>query len=116
MMTWYKEADKKTRRVFWTCSAGWALDSADSVVYSFLIPLLMAGLGMTLAQASSIASANFFSAAVGGWLGGWLCDRFGRARILQITIAWFSFFSFASGFVQNYEQMLVIRVLQGIGF
>jgi MFS family permease len=116
MMTWYKEADQKTRRVFWTCSAGWALDSADSVVYSFLIPLLMAGLGMTLAQASSIASANFFSAAIGGWLGGWLCDRYGRARILQITIAWFSFFSFASGFVHSYEQMLIVRVLQGIGF
>ncbi|MBT2187468.1 MFS transporter [Sphingobium nicotianae] len=116
MMTWYKEADRKTRRVFWTCSAGWALDSADSVVYSFLTPLLMAGLGMTLTQASSIASANFFSAAVGGWLGGWLCDRFGRARILQLTIAWFSFFSFASGFAHSYEQMLIIRVLQGIGF
>jgi MFS family permease len=116
MMTWYKEADKKTRRVFWTCSAGWAMDSADGVVYSFMIPLLMASLGLTLTQATSIASANFFAAAIGGWLGGWLCDRFGRARILQITIAWFSFFAFLSGFAQNYEQMLVIRVLQGLGF
>jgi MFS family permease len=116
MMTWYKEADKKTRRVFWTCSAGWAMDSADGVVYSFLIPLLMVSLGMTLTEATSIASANFFAAAIGGWLGGWLCDRFGRARILQITIAWFSFFAFLSGFAQNYEQMLIIRVLQGLGF
>jgi len=116
MMSWYTEADRKTRRVFWTCSAGWAMDSADGVVYSFLIPLLMASLSLTLTQATSIASANFFAAAIGGWLGGWLCDRFGRARILQITIAWFSFFAFLSGFAQNYEQMLVIRVLQGIGF
>ena len=116
MLSWYKEADRKTRRVFWTCSAGWAMDSADGVVFSFLIPLLMASLSLTLTQATSIASANFFAAAIGGWLGGWLCDRFGRARILQITIAWFSFFAFLSGFAQNYEQMLVIRVLQGLGF
>jgi len=116
MTQWYREADKKTRRVFWTCFAGWTMDSVDSVVYSYLIPLLMVGLGLTLTQATSIASANFFAAAIGGWLGGWLCDRFGRARILQITIAWFSFFAFASGFAQSYEQLLVLRVLQGIGF
>ncbi|HWK40969.1 MAG TPA: MFS transporter [Croceibacterium sp.] len=113
---WYREADKKTRRVFWTCSAGWAMDSADGLIYQYLIPLLIIGLGMTLTEAGTIASAAYFAAAIGGWLGGWLCDRFGRARILQITILWFSFFSFASGFAQNYEQLLVIRVLQGIGF
>jgi MFS family permease len=116
MFGWYREADRKTRRVFWTCSAGWALDSADAMLYQYLIPLLTVGLGITLIEAGTIASANFFAAAIGGWLGGWLCDRFGRARILQITILWFSFFTFASGFAQNYEQMLVLRILQGIGF
>lgn len=116
MFGWYREADRKTRRVFWTCSAGWALDSADSVLYQYLIPLLTVGLGITLVEAGTIASANFFSAAIGGWIGGWLCDRFGRARILQLTILWFSFFTFASGFAQNYEQMMALRILQGIGF
>jgi MFS family permease len=116
MFTWYREADRKTRRIFWTCSAGWAMDMADSVIYSYLIPLLMTALGMTLVQAGFISSANFFAAALGGWIGGWLCDRFGRARILQLTILWFSVFSFISGFAQNYEQLLVIRVVQGLGF
>jgi len=114
--SWYRESDRKTRRVFWTCSAGWAMDSADGLVYQYLIPLLIVGLGITLAEAGTIASANYFAAAIGGWVGGWLCDRFGRARILQLTILWFSFFSFASGFAQNYEQLLVLRILQGIGF
>ncbi|MXO67114.1 MFS transporter [Altererythrobacter endophyticus] len=116
MFNWYHEADRKTRRVFWTCSAGWALDSADAVMYQYLIPLLITGLGITLVEAGQIASANFFAAAIGGWIGGWLCDRFGRARILQLTILWFSVFTFASGFAQNYEQMMALRILQGIGF
>lgn len=116
MFTWYREADRKTRRIFWTCSAGWAMDMADGVVYSYLIPVLVTVLGMTLAEAGFISSANYFAAAIGGWVGGWLCDRFGRARILQLTILWFSFFSFASGFAQNYEQLLALRILQGIGF
>src|SRR5690606_16002105 len=116
MFTWYKEADRKTRRIFWTCSAGWAMDMADSVVYSYLIPVLVTALGMTLVQAGFISSANFFAAAIGGWVGGWLCDRFGRARILQLTILWFSVFSFLSGFAQSYEQLFLIRILQGLGF
>ena len=116
MFDCYREADGKTRRIFWTCSAGWAMDMADGVVYSYLIPVLVTALGMTLVEAGFISSANFFAAALGGWAGGWLCDRFGRARILQLTILWFSVFSFLSGFAQNYEQLLVLRVLQGLGF
>ncbi len=116
MMGWYRESDKRTRRVFWTCGAGWVMDAADAQVYQYLIPLLIGSLGLTLTEAGSIASASYFSAAIGGWLGGWLCDRFGRARILQITILWFSFFSFASGFAQDYQQLLVIRILHGLGF
>jgi MFS family permease len=116
MTSWYRAMDKKTRRVFWTCGAGWTMDAADAQVYQYLIPTLIGALGLTLTQATSIASANFFAAAFGGWIGGWLCDRFGRARILQLTILWFSVFSFASGFAQNYEQMLVLRILHGIGF
>ncbi|MFB0613938.1 MFS transporter [Aurantiacibacter poecillastricola] len=116
MFDWYREANRKTRRIFWTCSAGWAMDMADSVVYSYMIPILVTALGMTLVEAGFIASSNFFAAAIGGWIGGWLCDRYGRARILQLTILWFSFFSFASGFAQNYEQLLVLRILQGFGF
>jgi MFS family permease len=104
------------KRVFWTCSIAWALDAMDAMVYQYMIPVLILVFGMSLAEAGSIASANYFASAIGGWLGGWLCDRFGRARILQFTIAWFAFFSFLSGFAQSWEQLLVIRILQGIGF
>jgi MFS family permease len=113
---WYSQSDKRVRRVFWTCSGAWALDAMDALVYQYLIPVLIAVFGMSLAQAGSIASANYFASAIGGWIGGWLADRFGRVRVLQFTILWFSFFSFLSGFAQNYEQLLAIRVLQGLGF
>lgn len=113
---WYREANGRVKRVFWTCSAAWALDSMDALVYSFMIPALMTAFGMTLLEAQAINTANFVSAALGGWIGGVLCDRFGRARLLQFTILWFSFFSFLSGFAQTYEQLMVVRLLQGLGF
>jgi MFS family permease len=113
---WYHAANARVKRVFWTCSTAWGLDAMDGLVYQYMIPVLVVALGMTLEQAGTIASANYFATAIGGWLGGWLCDRFGRARLLQLTILWFSVFSFLSGFANSYEQMFVIRILQGLGF
>ncbi len=37
-------------------------------------------------------------------------------RILQLTVLWFSFFTFLSGFTQSPEQLFVTRALQGLGF
>jgi MFS family permease len=113
---WYRQSTPRIRRVFWTCTVAWGLDSMDGFVYQYLIPAIVAGLGITLAQAGTIASANYFSGAIGGWTGGWLADRYGRARVLQVTILWFSIFSFLSGFAQDYSQLLVLRTLQGFGF
>src|SRR6478752_4145809 len=83
---WYTLADGRTRRVFWACFLGWGLDAMDGLIYQYMVPLLIAALGLTIGQAGSIVSANFFAAAIGGWAGGWLSDRFGRARILKLTI------------------------------
>ena len=113
---WYRQADARVRRVFWTCSVAWALDSMDALVYGFMIPTLMMAFGMTLLEAQAINTANFVSAALGGWIGGLLCDRFGRARLLQFTILWFSLFSFLSGFANTYDQLMILRTLQGLGF
>ncbi|MCW5619666.1 MAG: MFS transporter [Burkholderiales bacterium] len=57
-----------------------------------------------------------FKEEEGGWLAGILADRLGRVRVLQITIVWFSFFTFLSGFTNSFEQLLVTRALQGLGF
>src|ERR1051326_4331198 len=54
--------------------------------------------------------------AVGGWLGGYLADRIGRVRTLQIAILWFAVFSFFSGLAQNFEQLFAARALLGLGF
>jgi MFS family permease len=116
LFSWYRETDRRARRVFWTCLMAWGLDAADGLVYQYLIPVIIGALGITLSQAGLIAGVNYFTSALGGWLGGWLCDRYGRARILQFTILWFSIFSALSGFAQSFDQLLTLRALQGLGF
>jgi MFS family permease len=56
------------------------------------------------------------TSALGGWLTGILADRYGRVRMLQITILWYSVFTAASGLTNSFGQLLVMRSLQGFGF
>ena len=36
--------------------------------------------------------------------------------MLQITILWYSIFTFLCAFAQNFEQLFVLRALHGLGF
>jgi MFS family permease len=67
-------------------------------------------------EAGWITTATVISSAVGGWLAGVLADRYGRVRILQLTIGWFAIFTFLCGFTNSFEQLLLMRCLQGLGF
>ncbi|MDK4742908.1 MFS transporter [Rhizobium sp. CNPSo 3464] len=116
MFGWYRELTNRERNTFWGCFAGWAVDAMDAQLFSFVLPVLIAAWGLTTAQAGYLATATLLSAAVGGWACGYLADRFGRVRVMQFTILWFSVFTLIAGFTQNFEQLIVVRVLQGLGF
>jgi MFS family permease len=108
---------KKTeRRAFAACAGGWALDAMDVQLYSFVIPTLVAIWGITRTQAGELGTAALLVSAVGGWLAGWLADRYGRVRTLQVAILWFAVFTFLSGLAQNFAQLFAARALMGLGF
>ena len=88
----------------------------DVQLYSFVIPTLVAIWGITRAQAGMLGTAALLVSAVGGWLAGWMADRYGRVRTLQAAILWFAVFTFLSGLAQNFEQLFAARALMGLGF
>jgi MFS family permease len=106
----------RERRTFAACFTGWALDAMDVQMYAVVMPTLIAIWSLTQAQAGTLGTAALLFSSVGGWIAGILADRFGRARVLQLTILWFALFTFLSGFTQSYEQLLLTRSLQGLGF
>jgi MFS family permease len=59
---------------------------------------------------------TLLTSSLGGWLAGAFADRFGRVRVLQVSILWYSFFTFLCSFAQNFEQLFILRALHGIGF
>ncbi|MFJ7884689.1 MFS transporter [Pseudomonas sp. NPDC096917] len=116
MFEWYKTGSSQERKTFWACFSGWALDTYDAQMFSFLLPTLMAVWQISKGEAGILGTAALLSAALGGWAAGILSDRYGRVRILIFTICWFTLFGVLAGFTQSFEQMLVVRTLQGLGF
>src|SRR5437588_10022638 len=114
--SWLGQLTSAERRTFFACAGGWALDAMDVQMYSFVIPTLIMVWGITRGQAGELSTASLLVSAVGGWLAGWIADRFGRVRTLQIAILWFAVFTFLSGLAQNYEQLFAARALLGLGF
>jgi MFS family permease len=116
MLDWYRQLGVAERRTFWACFGGWALDALDVQIYTFVAPALIAVWHISNAQAGLLATSALVISAFGGWIAGMFADRVGRARLLMIMVAWFAFFTFLSGFTQNFEQLLVVRGFQGFGF
>jgi MFS family permease len=113
---WLTTLTRQERRTFGACVGGWALDAMDVQLYSFAIPALITVWGISVAQAGVLGTAALLVSAVGGWLAGFLADRIGRVRTLQIAILWFAVFTFLSGLAQNYQQLFAARALMGLGF
>lgn len=115
-MQWYKELSVTERRTFVGAFGGWAVDALDFMVFTFVIATLINLWGIDKGQAGMLGTVTLLFSALGGWLAGILADRYGRVRVLQYTILWFSVCTVAIGFAQNFEQLFVLRALQGLGF
>ncbi len=116
MLAWFSDLTTRERRTMTACFGGWSLDALDVQVFSFVIPSLLALWKITAGQAGELATVTLLVSAFGGWLAGAACDRFGRVRVLQVTIVWYAVFTFLCGFAQNFEQLFIFRALQGLGF
>jgi MFS family permease len=113
---WLQATSSTERRALLATYLGYGLDGFDFMIYSFIIPTLLSLWGMSKAEAGYIASGALITSALGGWAAGVLADRYGRARILQVTILWFALFTFLSGFTQSFGQLFFTRAMQGFGF
>ena len=116
MMQWFKELSPPEKRTFVAAFGGWTLDALDFMVFTFVISALISYFHIDKTQAGMLGTVTLLFSALGGWIAGMLADRYGRVRILQITILWFSVCTFLIGFAQSFEQVFVLRALQGLGF
>src|ERR1700753_504552 len=114
--SWILQLSGRERSAFIATFGGWMLDGMDVMVYSLVLRTLLVEWHISKGQAGLLSTSTLLLSSMGGWLAGILADRVGRVRVLKLTIFWFAFFPFLSGFTQNFEQLLIVRGLQGLGF
>jgi MFS family permease len=112
----FRNMTLRERRTFWACLLGWALDATDFMIYPLIIGTIIALWQVDRGIAGLAVTVTLLVSAVGGWVAGFLSDRIGRVRTLQITVVWFSTFTLLCAFAQNFVQLMVFRTILGFGF
>ncbi|UUU31902.1 MFS transporter [Streptomyces sp. CA-210063] len=113
---WYQTMSQQGRRAFKGAFGGYALDSYDFQVLPLSMAAIAAYFSLSTAETGLLTTATLLASAVGGVLAGVLIDRVGRVKTLMITVVTYAVFTVACGFATNYEMLLAMRTLQGIGF
>ncbi|WP_054053626.1 MFS transporter [Alloactinosynnema sp. L-07] len=113
---WYRSLPPKGRKAFVGAFLGFGLDSYDFWVLPLGLAAIAASFGLTTGQTGLLSTATLVFSALGGVIAGVLADRIGRVRTLMITVVTYAVFTALCGLAQNYEQLLALRALQGLGF
>ena len=112
--------------VFLAAWLGWGFDVFDGLLFNYVAPnaiptLLGVPIGGDVAKAAvpywtSILNSLFLLGwAAGGVLFGPICDRFGRKRVLMITMLLYAIGTASCAFVTEIWQLILCRIIASLG-
>ena len=91
------------------------LDGLDTAAMGFIAPALTQDWGIDRASLGPVMSAALIGMVFGALGSGPLADRFGRKVVLVAAVFLFGLFSVLCAFSANLDQLLVLRLLTGVG-
>ncbi|MCD5971625.1 MFS transporter [Pseudomonas quasicaspiana] len=91
------------------------LDGLDTAAMGFIAPALSVEWGIDRASLGPVMSAALIGMVFGALGSGPLADRFGRKVVLVVAVFLFGLFSLLSAYSSNIDQLLILRLLTGLG-
>ena len=101
------------RRLMGVFGLVWAADAMQVLAVGFTAASIAATFGLTVPQALQTGTAFFFGMLLGAAGFGRLADRYGRRRVLIVTVACDAVFGILSIFAPSFAILLVLRFLTG---
>lgn len=116
-MSAVKAAPPRYPLVLALCALIVVAEGYDLIVYGTLIPTLLTepGWELTRGTAGTIGSLVYVGMLVGALLSGRLSDRYGRRRLVLVSVTWFLVFTAGCALAGAPWQLGVFRLLAGIG-
>jgi DHA2 family multidrug resistance protein len=91
------------------------MQAMDTTIANVALPHIQSALSATQDEAAWVLTSYIVSAAVMYPLTGWLANSYGRRKIFLVSIVIFVIASALCGAAANLTQLVLFRVLQGIG-
>ena len=91
------------------------MENMDSTVITTALPAIAADLGVDPIALKLALTAYLLSLAVFIPISGWMADRFGARTIFRAAMVIFTIGSAACGFAQGLNDLVLFRIVQGLG-
>ena len=96
-------------------SAGCGLENMDIMFLSFALSSIIGEFGLTTTEAGAISTVTNLGMLLGGILFGILADKFGRVKMLSLSILIFGLATGAIYFSHSVTSLYILRFIAGIG-
>ncbi|GLQ89965.1 MFS transporter [Dyella flagellata] len=101
--------------LIWLVAASFFMQALDSTIVNTAVPAIATALHQTPLNMRSALTSYVLTLAILIPATPWLCDRFGTRRVFGTAISVFALGSLLCGVSQTLQQLVMARVLQGIG-
>ncbi|MFK0310831.1 MFS transporter [Pseudomonas sp. NPDC090233] len=102
-------------RILLLCFLVTAIDGLDTAAIGFIAPALREHWQIGASELGPVLGAALVGLMLGAFMAGPLADRFGRKRVLVLSVACFGTFSLAAAFAQDLHSLAWLRLLTGLG-
>lgn len=106
---------KEKKVLPWLASVGFFMQSLDGTILNTALPSIAADFHQSPLQMQAAIISYMLTVAMLIPASGWLADRYGTRRIFLISIILFTVGSFLCAQATNLNELVLWRILQGIG-
>ncbi|MBA3391836.1 MAG: MFS transporter [Deltaproteobacteria bacterium] len=114
-LPWWKEPTKGQWAAFSAAWAGWVLDAFDFTIFLMVQNEIAKEFGVGLVSLSGSVTLTLIVRLAGGWVAGWMADKWGRKLPLMLSLLWFAVFDAAIYFAPSFMWVVILRTIFGFG-
>ncbi|MHC1480617.1 MFS transporter [Frateuria aurantia] len=103
------------RRLLWLISAGFFMQSLDTTIVNTAVPAMAEALRVSPLDMRGALTSYVLTLAIFIPASPWLCNHFGTRRVFAGALAIFSLGSLLCGCATSLPQLILARIVQGLG-